>query len=171
MRIALVSKPGHFDSGVGRYTRELEHILLSQGYEVVCVHPIVPLPQWLLKFIRYLTGWDLWEFLNNYPIWIRYPEADIYHLTSQNLATIVHFRRLPGHTVITVNDLIPWTLRNDSRSKVHLNKIHILFDWLALKGVGRVEWVITNSYKTADVLIMELNGRQSMIKTMYLRPD
>lgn len=171
MKIALITKLGHFDSGVSRYTQELEYLLSSQGYEVVRVHPIVPFPLWFLRFVLIFPGWDLGEFFNNYPIWIKYPEADIYHFVSQNLATIMHFRKPPGPTLVTVHDLIPWTLRDDSKVMIHLRKFHIFFEWLALKGVSRIEWIITNSYKTAGVLINELNNPPSIIKTMHLEID
>lgn len=167
IRIALISKPRHFDSGVSRYARELEYNLSSQGYEVVRVHPVVPLPMWLLMFIHRLSGWDLKEFFNNYPIWIQYPEADVYHFTSQNLATIINFRKPPGHTLITVHDLIPWTLRNDPDKQVYMNKAQILFDWLALKGINRIEWVITDTYHTADALTIVIKGKPSIIKTLH----
>lgn len=171
MRVALISKPGHFNSGVNRYARELEGSLSSQGYEVVHVHPVVPLPQCLLGFIHRLLGWDLEEFFNNYPIWIQYPDADVYHLTSQNLATIIHFRKPPGHTLITVHDLIPWILRNDPQIPVNFNKIHIFFDWLALKGINRIEWVITSSHHSAGALIILFNRKPSLIKTLDLGID
>lgn len=171
MRIALITKPGHTDSGVGRYARELDASLSSLGHEVVQVFPVVPLPQWLLRFIHRLSGWDLEEFFNNYPIWIQYPEADVYHLTSQNLATIIHFRKPPGHTLITVHDLIPWSFRNDPNLQKYSNKVHIFFAWLVLKGISRIKWVITNSYLSADVLITALNRKPSFIKTIYLGTD
>ena len=167
MRIALITKPGHADSGVSRYARELELSLLSLGHEVVQVHPVVPLPRWLLRLIHRLSGWDLKAFFNNYPIWIHYPEADIYHLTSQNMATITLFRKPPGPTLITVHDLIPWALRNDPLLQVYLNKMHKFFDWLTLKGISRIDWVISVSCYSADVLPNTLNLKSSGIETVY----
>lgn len=157
MRIALITKPGHTDSGVSRYARELEHSLSSLGHEVVLVHPVVPLPRWLLKLIHHLSGWDLETFFNNYPIWIQYPEADIYHLTSQNLASITLFRKPPGQTLITVHDFFPWALRNDPLLQVYLNKVHKFFDWITLKRISRIDWVISVSRYSADVLTNTLN--------------
>jgi hypothetical protein len=171
MRIALISKPRHTDSGVGRYVQELEECLSTLGHEVVLVHPVVPFPQWLLRLIQRLSGWDLETFFNNYPIWIRYPVADIYHLTSQNLATITLFRKPPGQTLITVHDLIPWALRSDPHLQMYLHKVHIFFDWLALKRIGRIEWVISVSRFSMDVLTNTPPSKSSLIESTYLGVD
>jgi len=171
MRIALITKPGHTDSGVSCYTRNLEHNLSSLGYKVVLVHPEVPLPRWLLKLIHNLSGWDLETFFTNYPIWIQYPEADVFHLISQNMATITLFRKPPGQTLITVHDLIPWALRNDPPLRVYQNKVHKFFDWLALQRIRRIEWVITNSRYSADMLISALHSKSNVIDNVSPRVD
>ena len=72
MRIVLVSKPGHANTGVGRYAIELARHLRAEGHEVTEVHPVVPLPKWLVRLIRRL-GWDLNAFFNNYPVWASNP--------------------------------------------------------------------------------------------------
>jgi hypothetical protein len=171
MRIALITKPGHVDSGVSCYTRNLEYNLSSLGYEVVQAHPVVPLPRWLLKLIHNLSGWDLETFFNNYPIWIQYPDADIFHLISQNMATIILFRKPPGQTLITVHDLIPWDLRNNPPLRVYQNKVHKFFDWLALKGIRRIDWVISISSYSADVLISALHSKSNVIDTVSPEVD
>jgi glycosyltransferase involved in cell wall biosynthesis len=171
MIIALITKPGHADSGIGRYVRELEHSFSSLGHEVKLVFPVSLLPRWFLKLIHRLSGWDLEEFFNNYPIWIQYPEADIYHLTSQNLATIIHFRKPPGQTLITVHDLIPWVLRSDPHLQVYSHKVHYFFAWLALKGIDRINWVISNSHFSKDVLNNKLPSKSSLFETNYLGGD
>ncbi len=44
MKICLIVKPGHLDSGVGRYAANLENALRRAGLEVVVAYPQVPLP-------------------------------------------------------------------------------------------------------------------------------
>ncbi len=78
--------------------------------EVVFVRPELPLPQWLVKVVKRFLGWDLFEFFNTYPIWVRYPQADIYHFSSQNLASLLLFRKPPGPSVVTIQDLFPYML-------------------------------------------------------------
>ena len=47
----MIAKPGHEDSGVGRYVSQLAKALEALGHQVTLVHPAVPVPVWLLKGI------------------------------------------------------------------------------------------------------------------------
>lgn len=145
MRIALIAKRGHEDTGVGRYAGQLRAALEALGHEVLIVHPIVPLPQMLVRVIRRLLGWDLVAFFNTYPVWARYPQADVYHITSQNLATLLLLRRPPGPTVITVHDIIPWLVRNDPELRIHDHWLAEWFDRVALAGLRRADGLIADS--------------------------
>ncbi len=128
LRIALIAKPGHADSGVGRYTAELQAALEALGHEVILVHPVSPIPEVVARAIRRCAHWDLAAFFNNYPVWARYPQADVYHVTSQNLATLLLLRRPPGVTVVTVHDLIPWLTRHDPELRVYNHRLDAWFD-------------------------------------------
>ncbi len=110
MHIALIIKPGFADSGVARYARELEKALLGRAPGDLR-HPVLPFPPRFIQLVKRLVGWDLAAFFLNYPLWARYPPADLYHLTSQNLATLLLFRPPPGQTVVTVHDILPRLLR------------------------------------------------------------
>ena len=145
MRIALIAKPGHQDTGVGKYASQLGKALQAQGHDIFWVYPKVPLPSRLASLIHRWFGWDLAAFFQNYPVWTRYPRADIYHITSQNLATLMLFRRPPGPTVITVHDIIPWLVREDPELCVYKHRFDKWFDWLALAGLGRANALIADS--------------------------
>lgn len=165
MRIALIAKPGHADTGVGRYVNELESALLALGHDVVRGNPSMPFPAWFMQGIKRLTGWDLAAFFNHYPVRAVYPEADIYHLTSQNLATLMLFHRPPGKTVITVHDMIPWDTRKDPELRVYRHRIEEFFDWLGLKGLKRADGIITDSSYSAGRLATIANRRPEQSAT------
>jgi len=148
MRIALIAKPGHADTGVGRYTRELARALSGLGHEVILAYPTCPFPEWLVRGVRRLVGWDLRAFFETYPVWARYPQADIYHITSQNLATLLLLRRPPGKTVITVHDIIPWLVRHDPALRVYNHRLAEWFDRLALAGLRRADALLADSVFT-----------------------
>lgn len=152
MRIALIAKPGYEDTGVGRYTSQLGATLEALGHEVVVVHPTVPLPGMVVRAVRRLLGWDLDAFFNNYPVWARYPRADVYHLTSQNLATLLLLRRPPGPTVVTVHDIIPWLVRDDPDLRLYDHRPAEWFDRLALAGLRRAGALVADSASTRDSL-------------------
>ena len=149
MRIALVSKYGQLDTGIGRYTTELAARLADFGYEVMIVHPALPLPKWSVRLVRRLLNWDLEDFFSSYPVWIRSPDADIYHFSGQNLATLLLMRRPPGKVVITVHDIIPWTTRRDPKLRVYSHAAEALFDRLAMWAIKRADAVVSDSEYTA----------------------
>jgi hypothetical protein len=122
--------------------------LETLGHEVLVVHPTIPLPGVLVRLVRRLLGWDLATFFNNYPLWARYPRADVYHLTSQNLATLMLFRPPPGPAVITVHDVIPWLLREDPELRAYDHRPAEWFDRLALVGLRRADELIAVSRYT-----------------------
>lgn len=152
MRIALIAKPGHADSGVGRYTAQLRAALEALGCEVMVVHPVAPLPAFVVRIVRRLLGWDLTAFFDNYPVWARYPRADIYHVTSQNLATLLLLRRPPGKTVVTVHDIIPWLTRDDPELRAYDHRVAAWFDRLALAGLRRADSLLADSAFTRESL-------------------
>ena len=150
MRIALITKLGSAETGLGRYSTELARGLGALGHDVTIVHPIIPIPAWLSRQLRRWLGFDVDAFLQNYPIWVRYPSADVYHFTSQNLATLLLFRRpRSGRIVVTVHDVIPWTVRRDPELRVYRHKLDELFDFLALRCVKRADAVLAVSEYTA----------------------
>lgn len=147
MHIALIAKPGHENSGVGRYMLQLKKALEKLGHQVSVVHPIVPIPEWVIKMIKKWLGWDLAEFFNNYPVWARYPQADIYHFTSQNLATLLLFCRPPGPNVVTIHDLLPYILNRDGFEK-YPNIAAWCFDRIAIHGLQHASTLIADSITT-----------------------
>src|SRR4051812_28790638 len=107
-RTALIVKPGSSHTGVGRYARMLERGLRDCGVELRRAEPSVPpIPRAVDSVLR-RTGVDARTFLSTYPVWASYPPADIYHLTSQNLASLLLARRPPGRVVITIHDILPY---------------------------------------------------------------
>lgn len=152
MRIAIIAKLGHADTGVGRYTSNLSAALQALGHEVSVVNPIVPLPGVLVRAVRRLLGWDLYAFFQNYPIWVRYPEAEVYHFASQNLVTLLLLRRPPGKTVVTVHDTIPWLVRSHPELRIYDHRVAELFDRMALVGLRHVDGLVADSAFTQDSL-------------------
>jgi glycosyltransferase involved in cell wall biosynthesis len=148
MNITLIAKRGHENSGVGRYTVELARALEKLGHRVSVTHPNLPLPHWLIRAVQRWLGWDLEAFFNNYPLWTAYPAGDIYHFTSQNLASLLLLRRPPGKTVVTVHDIIPWLTRHDPELRAYDHSMEAFFDWLALRGLRRADDIVTVSIYT-----------------------
>lgn len=171
MRIGLVAKPGHPNTGVGRYVQILEGGLRHAGADTLRVAPLVPpLPSTAYAALR-RAGMDLRAFLTNYPVWADYPEADVYHFTSQNLASLLLFRRPPGNVVVTVHDIIPYMLRDNPRLSSYRTVADRLFDRLAMAGLERADRLLADSHYTKSCLVEYLETPPEKIEVVYLGID
>lgn len=154
MKVCLIVKSGQLDSGVGRYALNLEAALRREGHDVVAVNPIILLPGWLGQGVKRRLRWDLDAFFNTYPIWADYPEADLYHFTSQNLATLLLFHPPRGPVVVTVHDIIPYLLRKQGMTEGQPWWTQV-FDCLSNRGLRKAWLLICDSAFTRQSLIQE----------------
>jgi hypothetical protein len=171
MKVCLIVKPGHENSGVGRYAATLCSALERAGMEVVITHPIAPFPGWFFGLIKQVLGLDLLAFFNTYPILVNYQPADVYHFTSQNLATLLWLCRPRGPVVITVHDLIPWETRNTPDLSVYKNWFLARFDRLALGYLSRMRIIISDTEYTAGVFRRACPEYDGVIQTIPLAVD
>lgn len=171
LRVALIAKPGHAATGVGRYVEMLHTRLAAGGVDVVRVAPALPpLPaaayDGLLRF-----GADLRAFLRTYPVWARYPPADVYHLTSQNLAALLILRRPPGRVVVTVHDILPHLLRRDPALSPLRRPADQLFDRMAMAGLRRADRLVADSDYTRRCVVEHLGIPASRVAVSHLGID
>lgn len=166
-RVALIAKPGDSSTGVGRYVQMLHNGLRHAGIDAVRVAPSVPpLPHSSYALLRRL-GVDAHTFLLNYPVWASYPPADVYHITSQNLASLLLFRRPPGRVVVTVHDIIPYMLRNNRQLCPYRTVADRLFDRLAMAGLRRADQLIAVSRYTKQCATEQLQIESKRITVIY----
>ena len=156
MQIALIAKAGHPHTGVGRYTSDLTQALKALGHRVALTHPIMPVPSVVARAGQHLAGLDAQAFFNNYPVRANPPRADVVHVTSQNLATVLLTRRTNIPTVVTVHDIIPYMVRDDPNLSTYRTWADRVFDQLALAGVRRARALISVSEYTRQTLQREL---------------
>lgn len=168
MHIALIAKPGHAATGVGRYTLELERLLRISGHQVSVVHPVVSLPRWTTRALRRWTGWDVETFFKHYPVWAHYPQADVYHITSQNLATLLLLHRPPGPTIVTVHDIIRYMLRDDPNLNTYRTRSDRFFDQAATRALRHANMLVADSHYTRQCLIDQLGIAPDRIEVVYL---
>lgn len=168
MHIVLITRANHSGTGLGRYSDALKDALRALGHKVTVVTPTIPLPQWMVRFLKRSLKWDMEVFFNDNPIWVKYPKADIYHITSQNLATLMLFCRPPGKTVITVHDIIPWIVRDDPALQVYRTPMHALFDRLSLCSLNRADQLVADSVYSADSLNEVIDCSKIPVTTVLL---
>lgn len=170
-RICLIAKPGNAATGVGRYVAALQAHLDALGADVARAAPSVPpLPALLYAGLRRARV-DLRTFLLNYPVWAGFPPADVYHITSQNLASLLPLGRPRGRTVVTVHDIIPYMLRDDPRLCVYRTAADRLFDRLAMSGLRRADHLIADSDYTRRSIVEHLGIPAERISVVHLGVD
>lgn len=167
-RVVLIAKPGGTHTGVGRYVQMLHHGLREAGIQAERIAPSVPpLPNAIYAGARKL-GPDLRTFFLNYPVAAKYPSADVYHLTSQNLASLLLFRRPPGKLIVTVHDIIPYMLRNNPQFNSYGTAADRIFDRLAMAGLKRADGLIADSHYTRQCLVEQLAIAPERIAVAHL---
>lgn len=169
--VALIAKPGGPNTGVGRYVHMLQHGLEANGQHTIRVAPLAPPLPAIGYTVLQRANIDLRTFLMNYPIWANYPVADVYHLTSQNLASLLLFRRPPGRVVVTVHDIIPYMLRHNKQLSTYRGAADQLFDRMAMRGLRRADHLIADSHYTKQCLIEHLGIVAERISVIYLGID
>ena len=168
MRIALVTKPDQRMTGLLRYALSLRDGLQAQGVDVGLVHPAPP-PTWLARAGRAL-GLDAAAFLGSYPLSVRLDGAEICHLASQTLATLLLNRRRPP-VVVTVHDLIPHLVGDDPALSSYRHPVERLFDRLALQGLRRAAAIVAISEFTKGTIVQITGYAADRIHVVYRAVD
>ena len=167
VRVAMIAKPGGPNTGLGRYMQILHKGLLADGVSAVRVAPAVPpFPNtWYSLLFR--LSIDLRTFLTNYPVWVKYPRADIYHLASQNLASLLIFHRPKGKVIVTVHDIFPYMLRNEPHLNTYRSLADRWFDRIAMKGLRWADRLIATSQYTKQCIVKHLGISPDKIQVVY----
>jgi glycosyltransferase involved in cell wall biosynthesis len=165
-RVALITERSGPRTGIGRYVQMLYSGLEAAGVDVVQAMPRLPqLPNVSYRIFG-LLGRDLQAFLTNYPMWSAYPEADVYHLATQTLASLLLFRRPKGRVVVTVHDIFPYMLRKDSQLRSPYGTDHF-YHRLAMAGLRRADHLIAVSHYTKRCLVEILGLPPERITVVY----
>lgn len=166
IRAALISKPGNSNTGIGRYVSMLNQGFAGTQIKIMEVNPVLPS---LLSFghqILQHTAIDIRSFFFNYPIWANYPKSAIYHIASQNLASLLLFHAPPKPVIVTVHDIIPYMLRNNEQLNIYRTPADRLFDRIAMMGLRQADLLIAVSEYTRQCLINYLRISPERIITV-----
>lgn len=171
MKVTLISKAETNTTGLSRYVDSLVAGLHASGQVEIAL--VQPSPLRLPGFARRLTraaGMDLTAFFDSYPLHCPLDHSQLYHLTNQNLATLLLFQRIQP-AVITVHDIIPHLVRSKPELDPGRNPAEKLFYTLALKGLHRAQAIIAISHYTRQTLIEEINCRPEKVHVVYRAVD
>jgi glycosyltransferase involved in cell wall biosynthesis len=168
--VQLISRPGSTNTGIGRYAVELERGLCQRDVDLRVARLRTRVPK-VLDAFAHRAGYDLKAFLSSYPLRVETFPADVTHITSQTLASLLLTQRLPKPVIVTVHDILPYLLRNDPKLQVYQNPIHRWMDLLAMRGLRRADRLIADSWFSRDCLINELRIPGDRIRVVHLGID
>jgi len=164
---ALVAGTTEVNTGIVRYVKMLDAGLQQAGVQTTRVAPTLPvLPDSTYRFLQWF-GRDLRAFLTNYPLWATYPEADIYHVTEQTLASLLLFRRPSGKVVVTVHDIFPLMVRNDPQLGSPYGGSEHVYYCLPVAGLKRANHLIAVSEYTKQCVVKHLGIAPEKISVVY----
>ncbi|MFN8633881.1 MAG: glycosyltransferase family 1 protein [Chloroflexota bacterium] len=165
--IGLVARAEAAITGTSRYADGLRDGLAERGI-ALRIAPIDTrfLPRPVTGLAR-RAGLDPQRFFTHYPVRMKTPPVDAYHLTTQNLASVLMTQRLRRPTLVTVHDIIPWLVRDDRALCVYTHPLHRLFDWVAMQGLRRATGLLAVSEWTKRTLVQELGIPSKRIQVCY----
>lgn len=167
MKVNLVAKSQGGTTGISRYAQELYCGLKTRGLEVELIEPEpVKLPAAANSLLK-RRGLDAEAFFTTYPLSVHLNGDGIVHLASQNLATLLLFRRV-SPVVITVHDIIPYLLRRDRRLSIYRHPVHRFFDRLSLLRLKKAQAIIADSGYTREMLVEHLAISEKKIQVVPL---
>jgi glycosyltransferase involved in cell wall biosynthesis len=151
VRVGLIAKRGPAAAGTARYSAGLHGALVEAGLDVFLEHPGRPPPR--LAGLGRRAGLDLEAFFSSYPLRARPGGADLYHLTSQTLATLLLWQRWSRPVVVTVLDILPYLLRRDPRLRLLRHPLDEAFYRMALAALRRASALVAISEHTRCTLV------------------
>jgi glycosyltransferase involved in cell wall biosynthesis len=111
-------------------------------------------------------------FFASYPLRAHLEPADVYHLTTQTMATLLWTQAFHAPVVVTVLDIIPYLVRHNRDLQISRSAgISAIFDWwfyrLALAGLRRAQALIAISAWTRRTLQVALGIPLERIYVVY----
>jgi glycosyltransferase involved in cell wall biosynthesis len=155
--VRLLAKADPTLTGTSRYARDLARGLEAAGLDVSL--DFLALGPGLHSMAHGLKrlGIDLGAFFASYPLRAHLKSADIYHITTQTMATLLWLQRFPAPVLVTVLDIIPYAARGDRALDTARHRLESLFYRLALAGLRRADALVAISHYTRDTLVHSLN--------------
>lgn len=171
LKVQLIAKREAGISGTSRYTGEIHRGLFDAGVNVQLTFPAAPpLPRPLIEALKRL-GLDVATFFAACPVRARLEPADLYHIPTQTMATLLCFQRFPRPVVVTVLDIIPHLVRGDDHLDTSRHAVERLFFRLAMAGLKRADALISISEYTKNTLVKALGVPAERIHVVHPAVD
>jgi len=165
--VQLIAKKTKQMDGTLRYALNLKESLENAGVRTILTLPT--LPNQLLKMARTLRklGLDAEAFFSSYPFRVEVGPSDLFHITSQTLATLLLLQGFQSPGVVTVLDIIPRLTSEAPTLTTMRHGVDRALYALALKGLQKANAVVAISRFTKRTLISHLRLAPERIAVIY----
>jgi glycosyltransferase involved in cell wall biosynthesis len=170
MHAQIISKPVTSMTGTARYTMELYCGLRAHGVDVTLTSP-QPFTLPVINPILQHFGIDSSAFFNSYPLFVAHTDANIVHIPTQTMATLLWLNPMRQPVVVTVLDIIPFLVRHDPLLRTFRHIVDERFYHAALAALRRADAIIAISDYTRRTLIETLGIPPERIHVVYLGVD
>ena len=169
LRICLVTRDEPGATGTSRYADRLAVGLQDRGCRVdrLATRPSGPLAR-VLELAGKPAHLDAITFLSTYPPALRWPPADIYHLTTHTFASALPISRRRRPLVATVHDIGLATEPNPEGLRQH---VHRAADRFALRQLKRTTSLIAVSEWTKKAVMDTISGPRKRVAVTHLGVD
>lgn len=164
--VELVSRPATTPSGLSRYADTLARYLQVAGVPLRRQPTSMPPVLRPLARLGRAADYDLPTFFENYPLWAQQSDNALYHLTSENLASLLVWQPLQP-TIVTVHGFFSYLLRNDAELCTYAHVFHRFFDTLVVRGLHRATHLICVSDYLKTMMIEEIGISPSNITVVH----
>lgn len=163
MQVNLISFRSEVVTGLSRYAQTL----LEHMDDALEMRSVVPDPQ-IPSIVRQLgnrINLDAQGFLRQYPVTLKQAPADLYHIASENLGTLL-LRKTMSPVVVTVHGLQDYILR-DTPYNMYAHPAARFFDQLSVNGILKAEHLIFVSRYLQDYVIDQLGYPAEQTSVVY----
>lgn len=166
MKVQLLIRRYNHMIGLARYATALQKALSNIGVEYTCIEPSHPLPLRLGARLLRPFGYDVNTFFSNYPVAARLEKGVVTHLTAQIMASLLSFKPDLRKVVITVHDIVPYLVRNNTQQSTFSHSFDRFFDQMAMNNLRKADLLITVSTHTKEMLVSHLSCAPEKIRVI-----
>jgi glycosyltransferase involved in cell wall biosynthesis len=142
--------------GLAWYSAALQKYYSKLGVDYRLIQPNLPLPIRSVHSLAKPFGYDIEAFFTLFPISAKFQKNTVKHFTTQQMASLLTFRRDLHPVIITVHDIIPYLVRDDPEQNEYHRYVDRWMDGLAINHLKFADCIITVSEYTRKMLIERL---------------
>ena len=157
--------------GLARYTHALTKHLAQANVNFTSVEPAYPAIIEASHKLLQPFGYDVHAFFNIYPVSAKFNSGAVKHFTTQMMAILYSFQPSLKKVVLSVNDIVPYMMRNHKEQSQYHRFYERVVDERAMKNILQADRILAISAYTGQTLVNYLGCSLDKIRVAYLGVD